>query len=104
MIIEKPASVINRPELEQTFNSELQPFCQQMPIKNNIFLEKRSNLKRDDWRGHPSSTKPRFSDRMDRISEESRKSQTATVRKKSLENMDIFNCYGEKYRLLKEST
>lgn len=75
-----------------------------MPIKNSALIEKRSNFKKDDWRGHPSSTKPRFSDRFSNISDDPRKNRTASVRNKSLEGVDIFSCYGEKYRLLKEST
>ena len=75
-----------------------------MPIKTSIFVDKRQNVRKDDWRGHAISSKPRFSNGIAGISEVARKSQTATVRKSSLENIDIFNCYGEKHRLLEEST
>ena len=75
-----------------------------MPIKTSVVVDKRPNGRRDDWKGHPISSKPTFSDRIAGISEAARKSQTATIRKSSLENIDIFNCYGEKHRLLKEST
>jgi len=103
LIMEKSASVGNRPDVEQAVASELQPFCQQMPIKTSILVDKRSNVK-SGWSGHPSSTKPKYPTEIAGASEATRRSETSSVKKASIGNIDIFNCYGERHRLLKEST
>lgn len=70
-----------------------------MPIQ----IEKRSTFKKDGWRGHPTSTKPKFSEGLANSTKDRKKDRTPGAGN-SLEYADMFNGYGEKYTMLKEST
>ena len=70
-----------------------------MPIQ----IEKRSTFKKDGWRGHPTSTKPKFSEGHSNSTKDRKKGRTSGAGK-SVEYAEVFSSYGDKYTMLKEST
>eukprot|EP00794_Sanderia_malayensis_P015642 gene15642-17221_t len=90
-----------RSMIELAESTGLQPVCHQIPIHHTMFTEKNTLLpKKDEWKGHPTSVNPTFSEKPGRCQDGRRKQDCGFG--KTLEYTDVFNCYGDKYNILKE--
>ncbi len=87
--------------IEPATSCNMQPVCHQIPIRNNS-TEKQASPRKEEWKGHPSGNKPVFSEKP-RKRADGRRPPNESIVGKSLEYADIFNTYGDKYHLIKET-